>query len=288
MLKSNTLFFSALVAGLSLACSAGEDGGSSLDGNGNGNGNGSGGTNGGIDVGTGGGGIDVGGGNTGNTGNVTPGSIKAIIRDFSKTFPDMEPCANVAGKTCNSTDPGIAGNELDAEFRPVYAGPANGTVTTAGNDPKCGGKPCFHWWYRDAEQYNKRTEIELKFEDQGNSLYVFDNQEFFPIDNVLVGNEGLPHNYYFTFEILTQFTYVPGQTFTFIGDDDVFVFINNKKVIDIGGIHGPLKASVQLDTLGLTPDQKYPLHFFGAERHPTGSTFRIETTIKEFIEPPPQ
>ncbi len=95
----------------------------------------------------------------------------------------------------------------------------------------------------------------------------------------------LQRNFRFSTEISMLFTYETGQVFTFRGDDDVWVFIDDLRVIDLGGIHSPELGSINLDTLGLTPGEKYPMVLFHAERNPTGSNFRIETNI-ECIEPP--
>jgi fibro-slime domain-containing protein len=65
----------------------------------------------------------------------------------------------------------------------------------------------------------------------------------------------------------------------FTGDDDLWVFINNRLVIDLGGVHGPESASVNLDTLGLTAGNTYNFDLFFAERHTSGSNFRVETSI---------
>jgi len=66
------------------------------------------------------------------------------------------------------------------------------------------------------------------------------------------GNQGKPHNYSFTVELHTTFVYRGGEYFRFRGDDDVFVYIDKKRVIDLGGIHGPETANVSVDSLGLT------------------------------------
>ena len=76
----------------------------------------------------------------------------------------------------------------------------------------------------------------------------------------------------------------PGESFSFTGDDDVWVFINDILAVDIGGKHSPETASVDLDAaatkLGITKTQYYTLKMFHAERQETGSNFKATTSIK--------
>lgn len=94
----------------------------------------------------------------------------------------------------------------------------------------------------------------------------------------LSGRNG-KHNFGFTMKIQAQFEYVPGQYFEFSGDDDVWVFINNKLVVDIGGQHAEEHGAVDLDTLGLIPDSTYNFMIFYVERHTSESNFKMRTSI---------
>ncbi len=100
------------------------------------------------------------------------------------------------------------------------------------------------------------------------------------------GSDNGKHNFGFTMKVQATFEYLPGQYFDFLGDDDVWVFINNKLVVDIGGQHAQVAGAVDLDTIGqnnpadkLVPGETYNFHIFYAERHTSSSNFRMHTSI---------
>ena len=116
--------------------------------------------------------------------------------------------------------------------------------------------------------------------------YAYDNNLFFPLDGKGFLNDergagtANNHNYSFTMEIHTNFTFQAGMTFTFRGDDDVWAFINNRLAMDIGGIHNASPGEFSVDTLpNLVPGRSYKFDFFSAERHLTASTIHIETNL---------
>jgi fibro-slime domain-containing protein len=105
--------------------------------------------------------------------------------------------------------------------------------------------------------------------------------EFFPLDFRPRDPAGTSHNYSFCMELHTTFLHQSGLKFEFTGDDDVWVFINNNMLMDLGGIHPSVSASLQLDDLTwLDYGQTYPFDLFQCERHTMRSTSRIVTNIK--------
>ena len=204
-----------------------------------------------------------------------PPKLSTTIRDFhAHQPPDFE-----LAVTGDNTDLGIVEVTLGDDNTPIYAGNPT-TPTTSGRDN-------FYAWYHDVAGVNMKTSFDLSLTATGGvtDFYVYDNQMFFPIDNQLFGNEGLPHNYHFTLEAHTHFRYVGGEIFSFSGDDDTWVFINRTRAINLGGVHATKSDTVMLDAIagsfGLVKGERYQLDIFFAERHTTGSTFRISTSIAD-------
>ncbi|HEY5952188.1 MAG TPA: fibro-slime domain-containing protein [Kofleriaceae bacterium] len=197
------------------------------------------------------------------------GELMATVRDFKTDHPDFE-----SHETTD--DRGIVEAMLDGDGKPVYA--------HAAATPSVAGPGSFASWFHDTPGVNLTFMRPLPLVEGPVGTFTFDDQTFFPIDGVgWPGTEVLGHNFEFTTEIHATFVYRGGEVFRFEGDDDVFVFINGKLAIDLGGVHEKEAGDIDFDAraaeLGLVKDQTYKLDVFHAERHTVESHFRMTTTI---------
>jgi fibro-slime domain-containing protein len=240
------------------------------------------------------------------------GKLRGVVRDFKGALPayygTLQPGGHpdfevfegrgitkglvapaLAESSGAATDGGVPGLR-----KPVYTGacelgkaivstacPFGAMTTTEAN---------FNQWYTSDDSVNKTYLVYFNLVPNGMGNFVFSSDKFFPLDGEGWGNSGLdqnmttPRNYSFTTEIHAKFKYNGGETFTFHGDDDVWIFINGKLAVDLGGLHEDTPGSVDLDqsaaALGITPGNVYPLDLFNAERHSFNSDFSIELNFQ--------
>ena len=196
-------------------------------------------------------------------------TILAVIRDFKADGQ------NFGGEKIGD-DKNMVKPVLGPDRKPVFA-PSGSTLTV--KDPAQ-----FDDWYRTVDGVNKAYKLELWFgPNQGVSS--FQSTEFFPLDGKGWKDEDTEfhHNFFFTTEIHTRFKYEGGESFKFTGDDDVWVFINGKLAIDLGGVHQAAEAAIDIDAraneLGLEKGKVYDFDMFQNERHTYQSNFRADTNL---------
>lgn len=227
--------------------------------------------------------------------------LELTLRDFDPaTHPDFE-----AFQGLNDIGCGMVAETLGSDLKPVFVsgiGTKKRVVTGDWDnlafascdewngwnpEPVITGQATFDQWYRDVPNVNQSVKMSVTLTDSGTGQFVFESAAFFPLDNMGFGNTpNKEHNFHFTTEGHVKFGYVAGQKFTFRGDDDLWIFVNGKLALDLGGMHMPIAATLDFDaqaaTLGISPGGTYQMDIFHAERHTDESNFRIETNIRCF------
>lgn len=102
-----------------------------------------------------------------------------------------------------------------------------------------------------------------------------------------VSDDGNNHNCFFGMQYAVKFTltadYVGPLEYYFFGDDDMWVFLDDKLVCDIGGVHSSVGEYVNLWNYlkenGRTESETHTLTFFYTERGASGSTCYMNFTL---------
>ena len=185
---------------------------------------------------------------------------------------------------------------------PDYLPQLNAAAIASGIDP-----PVSSWYQTytfpnmNGRQNDTCIDLTLKKGDDGRWTFNSDDMGgFFPLDSFNDPNNiqywdaldsttpgAKKHNFHFSMEMHLQFIYYQSANlvFDFCGDDDVWIFINDRLAVDLGGLNNRATDTMIVNqrnitnNLGLIDGHTYNMDIFYAERNPIGSNLIIQTTM---------
>ena len=246
---------------------------------------------------------------------ISPGTKATGFYPVEMSGPDAAGDAMVLADDPTQTPVRAARTKRTAEG-PVFFGPAFRAIDPGENVPKidilCNGPG----WNRGEDcsgAFNTGTETEMAFavkfvggDPKGLSTCVFGwscesdapaGWIFYQYDTDIPaardsysGSSSISYrwngerNQHYCFESHAHFTYNRGQRFSFRGDDDIWVYVDNILAVDIGGTHLAAPGYVDLDVFEgqsgkLVPGQQYDIDIFFCDRRTTMSNIRIKTNM---------
>ncbi|MEI9948669.1 MAG: hypothetical protein WDO74_06705 [Pseudomonadota bacterium] len=220
-------------------------------------------------------------------------AILGVVRDFKGKnetggHPDFEAYSG------SGASKGIVKATLGMDQKPEYNG--TGPIIDAKNGQQTTSKMDFDQWYRATENVNKPYVVYFYFQPNGNVL-TFQSTAFFPLDGKGWGNtKGSNHNFGFTTEVHTEFTYKGGEpsrlpATMICGCSST----TSWRLTWAACTRKPPTRSCSIRKLrssGSASATTTPLDLFHAERHTAESNFRVDTNLAftncgTIIEEPP-
>lgn len=145
-------------------------------------------------------------------------------------------------------------------------------------------------WFNDTTGNAISDRLGVELQRQG-AHHVFDDTEdrlyrlrggFYPLDTRRLGHERLSaHNHYFSFRLDAGFRFEEStdQFITVASTSEVWIFINDHLVIDLGGLHDMQERKSDLNRLHLIDGDPMKVSIFFAQRNNLTPHLRIETNI---------
>ncbi|KAN0000434.1 hypothetical protein ACTFIZ_000862 [Dictyostelium cf. discoideum] len=215
-----------------------------------------------------------------------PVSINIKIFDQLPLYND-----NFGSQSKAATIKGMVATSLNTTFKT----PSLGSATSSLSSPQL-----FPYWFQSNFADTTKNSglnapltrtITLNYDsDSGN--YIYNNPNFFLIDTdgfdkttsnrIYKDSTGTYHNYHYC--VAFNYVFKPDgqgkEMFKFTGNDDVWVFVNNKLLLDAGGVRASESSSVDFTKAGLVKNQETTLDFFYCERSTNSPpSFKIETNL---------
>lgn len=186
---------------------------------------------------------------------------------------------------------GLVEFELNEDYLPVATGAGKLTANRGADATQ---------WFKSVENESASYAGTLGMQYVANGAeFIFEADEFYPLDEVdfskgdEVNVDG--HNHLFTMNFAVPFTVLSSgsESFEVMADDDTFVFVGSKLVLDMGGVHdvmtgrfvihenGEIYASVGDEDLAysgvnVTKEDGSIARIYHADRDSAGSTFNVK------------